>query len=49
MDFLSGDISVWEISQYAEGALGGDDTLQFPPLCAALLRLLQLHTANNLH
>lgn len=48
MDFLSGDISVQESSQCAEDTLGRDDTLQFFPLCGALPRLLQLHSANNL-
>lgn len=36
MDFLSGDISAWEISQRAAGTTGRDDTLQSFPLCAAL-------------
>lgn len=35
MDFLSGDISAWEISQRAAGTPGRDDTLQsFPLLCS---------------
>lgn len=44
MDFLGGDISVREISQYAVGALGGDDTLQFfPSLCS----IAQITTASH--